>query len=59
MVIGARALQILRAAGREPFRNALAPAVLDGARLARPFAKPGVIVADAILAVIFSDVGWS
>ena len=47
MIIGAGALQILRAAYRVARGDALAAAVLDGARLARPFAEPGVVVADA------------
>ena len=47
MVIGAGALQILRAAQPVTFGDALAAALLDHARLARPFAEPGVIVADA------------
>ena len=49
VVIGAGALQILRAARRMAFGNALAAAVLDGARLARPFAEPGVVVTDDFL----------
>ena len=48
MVIGAGALQILRAARRVAVGDAFAAAVLDGARLARPFAEPGIIVADAL-----------
>ena len=46
MIIGAGALEILRAAGDVTLGDPLAAAVLDGARLARPFAKPGVVVAD-------------
>jgi hypothetical protein len=49
MIIGAGALEILRAAHRMAFGDAFAAAVLDGARLERPFAKPDVIVADAFL----------
>src|SRR6185437_1213197 len=49
MIIGAGALEILRAAGGVAFGETLAAAVLDGARLARPFAEPGVVVADVFL----------
>src|SRR5450631_289023 len=49
MVIGARALQILRAAHRVAFGDTFAATVLDGARLARPLAEPGVVVADDFL----------
>ena len=49
MIIGAGALQILRAAYRVARGDALAAAILHGARLARPFAEPGVVVTDAAL----------
>ena len=49
MIIGAGALEILRAAHRMAFGDAFAAAVLDDARLERPFTKPGIIVADAFL----------
>ena len=60
MIIGAGALQILRAAHRVARGNTLAAAILDGARLARPFAEPGIVVADAIFkpqpdAIDFAD----
>ena len=47
MVIGARTLQILRAADGVAFGDAGAAAVFHVTRLARPFAEPGVVVADA------------
>src|SRR5258707_10507501 len=49
MIIGACALQILRAAGGVALRDALAAAILDAACLFRPFPKPCVIVANVIL----------
>ena len=49
MVIGAGALQVLRAAGRVAFGDAFAAAVFHLARFARPFPEPGVVVADAVL----------
>ena len=62
VVIGAGALQILRAAQRAAVGDALASAVLDGARLARPFPEPGIVVADAVLqpqpdAIDLADLG--
>ena len=48
MIIGAGALQILRAAGAG-LGDALAAAILDGAGFFRPFAEPGVVVANMIL----------
>src|SRR3954462_1306944 len=62
MVIGAGALEILRAAGGAAIGDALAPAILHGARLARPFAEPSVVVAEMALKpqpdpVDFSDLG--
>src|SRR6476660_685256 len=49
VVIGAGAVQILRAARRKSFGDALASAVFDSARLARPLPKPRIVVADAFL----------
>ncbi len=62
MVIGAGAVQILRAARGEAFGDALAAAVFDRARLARPFPEPCIVVADAVLqaqadAVDLADLG--
>src|SRR4029079_8354164 len=48
VVVGAGAVQILRAAGGVALGDALAPAVFDRARLARPFAEPGIVVADTV-----------
>ena len=48
MVIGAGAVQILRAARGEAFGDAFAPAVFDRACFTRPFPKPGIVVADTV-----------
>ena len=62
MIVRAGALQILRAAGRVAFGHALAAAILDAARLARPFAEPGIVVADSVFeaqadAIDLADLG--
>jgi hypothetical protein len=62
MVIGAGALQVLRAAHAVAFGDAGVTGVLDRARLACPFAEPGVVIADATFqpqpdAVDLADLG--
>src|SRR5262245_22216259 len=49
VVIGAGAMQVLRAACSEPFVDALPSGVFHLARLARPFPKPSIVVAEAVL----------
>ena len=48
MVIGAGAVEVLRATRGEAFGDAFAPAVFDRARFASPFAKPCIVVADTV-----------
>src|SRR6187397_1595107 len=49
VVIGAGAVQILRAAGGKAFGDAFPPGVFDRPRLACPFAEPSIVVADPLL----------
>ena len=49
VIIGACALQIFRAADAMALRDALAAAILDGPCFFRPFAEPGVVVANVTL----------
>ena len=48
MVIGAGAVEVLRATRGEAFGDAFAPAVFDRACFTNPFPKPCIVVADTV-----------